>query len=165
MPNYLQTELKLVKISASVYMCVFSTSMTCPGWQLNWCKYIYIFKLNTMEDFTPPKMPRYVPTLYFWKITPLLLWIWFWNSYALFEIRYIINLSADCVTGAEMPVIWRLFQTMYLQPWCITTPTQSTLFTHCRQAISRWASGLDSMWHPSTRGFWSKKNYLIFDSV
>ena len=44
----------------------------------------------------------------------------------------------------------------------ITTPAQSTLCVLGHQAFPRLASGLDSMWHTSTRGFWSKKNSLIW---
>ena len=44
----------------------------------------------------------------------------------------------------------------------ITTPAQSTLCVLGHQALPRLASGLDSMWHTSTRGFWSKKNSLIW---
>ena len=44
----------------------------------------------------------------------------------------------------------------------ITTPAQSTLCVLGHQAFSSLASGLDSMWHTSTRGFWSKKNSLIW---
>ena len=36
----------------------------------------------------------------------------------------------------------------------ITTPVQSTLCTCGHQAVPRLASGLDSMWHISTNGFW-----------
>ena len=43
----------------------------------------------------------------------------------------------------------------------ITIPAQSTLCTLGHQAVPRLASDLDSMWHISTRGFWSEKNYLI----
>ena len=43
----------------------------------------------------------------------------------------------------------------------ITTPAQSTLCTLGHQAVPRLASGLDSMWHISTNGFWSEKNSLI----
>ena len=43
----------------------------------------------------------------------------------------------------------------------ITTPAQSTLCTHSHHAVPRLASGLDSMWHISTNGFWSEKNSLI----
>ena len=44
----------------------------------------------------------------------------------------------------------------------ITTPAQSTLCVLGHQVFPRLASGLDSMWHTSTRGFWSKKNSLIW---
>ena len=44
----------------------------------------------------------------------------------------------------------------------ITNPAQSTLCVLGHQAFPRLASGLDSMWHTSTRGFWSKKNSLIW---
>ena len=44
----------------------------------------------------------------------------------------------------------------------IITPAQSTFCVLSHQAFPRLASGLDSMWHTSTRGFWSKKNYLIW---
>ena len=44
----------------------------------------------------------------------------------------------------------------------ITTPAQSTLRVLGHQAFPRLASGLNSMWHTSTRGFWSKKNSLIW---
>ena len=43
----------------------------------------------------------------------------------------------------------------------ITTPVQSTLCTLGHQVVPRLASGLDSMWHISTNGFWSEKNSLI----
>ena len=43
----------------------------------------------------------------------------------------------------------------------ITTPAQSTLCTLGHQAVPRLASGLNSMWHTSTRRFWSEKNSLI----
>ena len=43
----------------------------------------------------------------------------------------------------------------------ITTPAQSTLCALGHQAVPRLASGLDSMWHISTNGFWSEKNSLI----
>ena len=43
----------------------------------------------------------------------------------------------------------------------ITTPAHSTLCTLSHQAVPRLASGLDSMCHTSTRGFWSKNNSLI----
>ena len=43
----------------------------------------------------------------------------------------------------------------------ITTAAQSTLCTLGHQAVPILASGLDSMWHISTNGFWSEKNSLI----
>ena len=43
----------------------------------------------------------------------------------------------------------------------ITTPAQSTFCTLGHQAVPKLASGLDSMWHIFTNGFWSEKNSLI----
>ena len=43
----------------------------------------------------------------------------------------------------------------------ITTPAQSTLCTLDHQAVPRLVSGLDSMWHIFTNGFWLEKNSLI----
>ena len=43
----------------------------------------------------------------------------------------------------------------------IATRVQSTLCTLGHRAVSGLTRGLDSMWHTSTRGFWSKKNSLI----
>ena len=43
----------------------------------------------------------------------------------------------------------------------ITTPAEPTLCVLGHQAVPRLASGLDSMWHISTRGFWSENNFLI----
>ena len=43
----------------------------------------------------------------------------------------------------------------------INTPAQATLCTLSHQAVPILASGLDSMWHTSTRGFWSKKTSMI----
>ena len=39
----------------------------------------------------------------------------------------------------------------------INTPVQATLCTLSHQAVQRLASGLDSMWHTSTGGLWSRK--------
>ena len=47
----------------------------------------------------------------------------------------------------------------------ITTPAQSTLCTLGHQAVPRLVSGLDSMWHTSTRGLWSEKNSLIWVQI
>ena len=48
----------------------------------------------------------------------------------------------------------------------ITTSAQSTLCVLGHQAaVLRLASGLDSMWHTSTMGFWSKKNSLIWVQI
>ena len=39
--------------------------------------------------------------------------------------------------------------------------SKSTLCTLGHQAVPRLVSGLDLMWHTSTRGFWSEKKSLI----
>ena len=44
----------------------------------------------------------------------------------------------------------------------ITTPAQSTLCVLSHQAFPRLASGLDSMWHTSTRGVLIEENSLIW---
>ena len=41
----------------------------------------------------------------------------------------------------------------------ITTPAQSTPCVLGHQAVPRLASGLDSMWHTSTRGVWIKEEF------
>ena len=55
------------------------------------------------------------------------------------------------------------FQVGQGKDMAITTPAQSTLCILGHQAVPREASGLDSMWHTSTRGSWSK-NSLIWGS-
>ena len=47
----------------------------------------------------------------------------------------------------------------------ITTPAQSTLCILGHQEVPRLASDLDSILHTSTRGFWSKKNSLIWVQI